>query len=60
LVVDDSESLRTMVKSYLAQEGFRVVTAEIKIYYDDPQSVGRNFAWLDVELPFASEDAYSS
>ena len=27
LVVDDSESLRTMVKSYLAQEGFRVVTA---------------------------------
>ncbi len=27
LVVDDSESLRTMVKSYLEQEGFRVVTA---------------------------------
>ena len=27
LVVDDKESLRTMVKSYLAQEGFRVVTA---------------------------------
>ena len=27
LVVDDSESLRTMVKSYLAQEGFRIVTA---------------------------------
>ncbi len=27
LVVDDSESLRTMVKSYLTQEGFRVVTA---------------------------------
>lgn len=27
LVVDDSESLRTMVKSYLAQEGFRVITA---------------------------------
>jgi len=27
LVVDDSESLRTMVKSYLVQEGFRVVTA---------------------------------
>ncbi|MCA9918969.1 MAG: response regulator transcription factor [Anaerolineales bacterium] len=27
LVVDDSESLRTMVKTYLAQEGFRVVTA---------------------------------
>jgi DNA-binding response OmpR family regulator len=27
LVVDDSESLRTMVKSYLAEEGFRVVTA---------------------------------
>ena len=27
MVVDDSESLRTMVKSYLAQEGFRVVTA---------------------------------
>lgn len=27
LVVDDSESLRIMVKSYLEQEGFRVVTA---------------------------------
>jgi DNA-binding response OmpR family regulator len=27
LVVDDSESLRTMVRSYLAEEGFRVVTA---------------------------------
>lgn len=27
LVVDDMESLRTMVKSYLTQEGFRVVTA---------------------------------
>jgi DNA-binding response OmpR family regulator len=27
LVVDDSESLRTMVKSYLIEEGFRVVTA---------------------------------
>jgi DNA-binding response OmpR family regulator len=27
LVVDDSESLRTMVKSYLTEEGFRVVTA---------------------------------
>ncbi|MCI0397084.1 MAG: response regulator transcription factor [Chloroflexi bacterium] len=27
LVVDDSESLRTMVRSYLSQEGFRVVTA---------------------------------
>lgn len=27
LVVDDMESLRTMVKSYLSQEGFRVVTA---------------------------------
>ena len=27
LVVDDSESVRTMVKSYLVQEGFRVVTA---------------------------------
>ncbi|MEZ4592259.1 MAG: response regulator transcription factor [Chloroflexota bacterium] len=26
-VVDDLESLRTMVKTYLAQEGFRVVTA---------------------------------
>lgn len=27
LVVDDTESLRTLVKSYLSQEGFRVVTA---------------------------------
>jgi len=27
LVVDDKESLRVMVKSYLTQEGFRVVTA---------------------------------
>lgn len=27
LVVDDMESLRTLVKSYLIQEGFRVVTA---------------------------------
>lgn len=27
LVVDDMESLRTMVKAYLTQEGFRVVTA---------------------------------
>ncbi|MCA9949145.1 MAG: response regulator transcription factor [Anaerolineales bacterium] len=27
LVVDDTESLRTLVKSYLTQEGFRVVTA---------------------------------
>ncbi len=27
LVVDDMESLRTLVRSYLAQEGFRVVTA---------------------------------
>lgn len=27
LVVDDADSLRTMVKAYLAQEGFRVVTA---------------------------------
>ena len=27
LVVDDVESLRTMVRSYLTQEGFRVVTA---------------------------------
>jgi DNA-binding response OmpR family regulator len=27
LVVDDAESLRTMVKSYLTQEGYRVVTA---------------------------------
>jgi DNA-binding response OmpR family regulator len=27
LVVDDSESLRTMVKSYLTEEGFRVVSA---------------------------------
>ncbi len=27
LVVDDAESLRTLVKSYLTQEGFRVVTA---------------------------------
>lgn len=27
LVVDDMESLRTMVRSYLTQEGFRVVTA---------------------------------
>jgi len=27
LVVGDSESLRTMVRSYLAQEGFHVVTA---------------------------------
>lgn len=27
LVVDDSESIRTMVKSYLVEEGFRVVTA---------------------------------
>ena len=25
LVVDDAESLRTMVKSYLTQEGYRVV-----------------------------------
>jgi DNA-binding response OmpR family regulator len=27
LVVDDTESLRTLVKSYLGQEGFRVLTA---------------------------------
>lgn len=27
LVVDDTESLRTMVKAYLSQDGFRVVTA---------------------------------
>lgn len=27
LVVDDAESLRTMLRSYLAQEGYRVVTA---------------------------------
>jgi DNA-binding response OmpR family regulator len=27
LVVDDAESLRTMLKTYLAQEGFRIVTA---------------------------------
>jgi DNA-binding response OmpR family regulator len=27
LVVDDAESLRTMLKTYLAQEGFRVITA---------------------------------
>lgn len=27
LIVDDKESLRTLVKSYLTQEGFRVVTA---------------------------------
>ena len=27
LVVDDTESLRTLVKSYLGQEGFRVITA---------------------------------
>lgn len=27
LVVDDADSLRTMVKAYLVQEGFRVVTA---------------------------------
>ena len=27
LVVDDTESLRTLVKSYLTQEGFRVATA---------------------------------
>jgi len=27
LVVDDTESLRTLVKSYLTQEGFRVITA---------------------------------
>ncbi len=27
LVVDDTESLRTLVKSYLTQEGFRVLTA---------------------------------
>jgi DNA-binding response OmpR family regulator len=27
LVVDDTESLRTLVKSYLTQEGYRVVTA---------------------------------
>jgi two-component system, OmpR family, alkaline phosphatase synthesis response regulator PhoP len=27
LVVDDTESLRTLVKSYLSQEGFRVLTA---------------------------------
>lgn len=27
LIVDDMESLRTLVKSYLTQEGFRVVTA---------------------------------
>ena len=27
LVIDDTESLRTLVKSYLAQEGFRVATA---------------------------------
>lgn len=27
LVVDDAESLRTMLKSYLTQEGFRIVTA---------------------------------
>ncbi len=28
LVVDDTESLRTLVKSYLQQEGFRVITAK--------------------------------
>ncbi|MCO5183088.1 MAG: response regulator transcription factor [Anaerolineae bacterium] len=28
LVVDDTESLRTLVKNYLQQEGFRVVTAK--------------------------------
>lgn len=28
LVVDDAERLRTLVKAYLTQEGFRVVTAE--------------------------------
>ena len=27
LIVDDTESLRTLVKSYLTQEGFRVITA---------------------------------
>lgn len=27
LIVDDAESLRTMLKTYLAQEGFRIVTA---------------------------------
>ena len=27
LIVDDTESLRTLVKSYLSQEGFRVITA---------------------------------
>ena len=27
LVVDDTENLRTLVKSYLTQEGFRVLTA---------------------------------
>lgn len=27
LVVDDTENLRTLVKSYLSQEGFRVLTA---------------------------------
>ena len=28
LVVDDKESLRILVKSYLVQEGFRVVVAK--------------------------------
>ena len=28
LVVDDKKSLRDLVKAYLTQEGFRVLTAE--------------------------------
>jgi hypothetical protein len=34
-------------------------TAKIKIYYDDPQKVGRNFTWLDTELD-SLEDAHYS
>lgn len=30
-------------------------TAEVKIYYDDPQKVNRRFSWMDTELDMAME-----
>ena len=34
-------------------------TAEVKIYYDDPQKTSDNFTWLDTELDRIEEGHYS-
>ena len=60
LLVDLRERTGLPVKRFeVGQINFLRDTAEIKIYYDDPQKVGMNFTWPDAERERVEDPHYS-